>query len=177
MSDLYEVDMTNEELLIFAMVLSGIVNSETKFPFKFSYAVNRTQRSIQDQVLSIQNALRTSSVEMDEYNREYADLVSKHSVKDEDGNLKKFSIDGVKGYKYKLIDEEAYNKEKEELDERYKDQISENLERTEKISKFLKEETKVKIFQISDGDIPEELKLTVPQVEVFSRMIKDDNSK
>lgn len=132
-----------------AVILSG------KYPeFKFSYAVVKTHRLIETEILDLEKTNKPSA-EYEEFEKKRQELVMKYAKKDKDGKPMTFqSGNTVKAH---IDDVDACNAAVEELRKKHAKAVNEQEEKNKKFEKYLEEPAETKIHTIPENLVPKDI--------------------
>ncbi len=114
---------------------------------KFAYALLKNKKKIEEEIKIFEEIIKPNS-KFEEYEMQRIKLCELHSEKNEDGTPV------IIGDRYKLIDENVFNKELEILKLDYKEFIDERMKQINEYNKMLDEDINIEIIKIKFDDIP-----------------------
>ncbi len=144
--------MKNKDLFELFNSLSSLVGLEG---VKFNYGVARNINILKPEVMSLQEALKTSE-EFNKFDNERVELAKKYAKKDETGKPVLVTVD--KNTQYVIEDQKKFDKELEELKETHKVAFEAREKQLKDFEVLLDTENPIKLFKIKLSDVPEAIK-------------------
>lgn len=148
------------------MTLNSVLNSfNDSYPVKFSYFLSKNKKVVEDEISSIRSCAPSFP---EEYQKRREDLIREHAEKDENGNI---IFEDQKTGMPKYSDVNKITEEINKLAEEFKPQIEEFESKQKEFEDFLNEEVELRFHMIPMNLLPENLILSVKDMEVFNQLI------
>lgn len=132
---------------------------------KFSYALAKNQKELENEGLYLETILKHSD-KYSEYDKKRMELRKKHAKKDKNGT------ELIMNNMFVLENQKKYDKEAEDLQTEYKDEIETHEKHIEKFNESLLDEADFKFHLLEEKHLPEPI---LPnQLKGIFEMIKED---
>jgi len=140
--------MTNKELIELNKVLDQVSHIKGK---QFAYAVFKNKSIIEEELKIFDKLKRDPHPQYQGYENERTALCINHSKKDKNGNPI------VNAGKYDIEDLESFQKEFEELKEKYVEVFDDLKSAEDEYNAFLNDETKCELIKVKISDLPDDI--------------------
>ncbi len=150
--------MKNGELYLLKKALVKL--KETAIETKYFYAVLKNLKKVESEIELLEEMKKPTKEYNDTFDRERQVLCIEYGKKDEKGELILLKKDDQQIVD--IVDQVGFDKKIAELQEKYKEVLRVNSERTLGFLKCLNEESKLDLFKIKVENLPKDLPVDSP---------------
>ena len=160
------MEIRRSDLVVLFNTLNKL--SEEKLPIKVAYKLAKVKKQLEDEVKTYEE-LKAKAVNLiSEFEAKRMALVNKYAKKDEDGNV----ITEGNSVVIEPSKQREFEQKIKDLKEEYKDQLSEFEKLWNEYIQFMDEVTNLDLITFSIDEFPEDLPITIQEMEYLSLLIQ-----